>query len=66
MVGKRRLRRLHRTRGCGVSAVAVREVEAFRKLQYDLACRLCWRAGKAFVSEAEEADDSRSSESSEK
>lgn len=65
IVGKRRLRRLHRTGGCGVTMVAVNEAEPvwhLRGLAFDLACRHCWRPGEATVSEAEEADDSEGSE----
>ena len=61
-VGSRRLRRLHRRGGCGVSAIGVQACEAIWSLKgisYDLACKHCWRAGENItMSEAEEADDS--------
>ena len=64
IVGKQRLRRLHRRDGCGVSRLVVREAEPVWTLKgvvYDLACNHCWRPGESTVSEAEEADDSGSS-----
>ena len=64
IVGKQRLRRLHRRDGCGVSRLVVREAEpvwTLRGVVYDLACKHCWRPGESTVSEAEEADDSGSS-----
>ena len=66
VVGKQRLRRLHRRGGCGVSLIDVQESEpawSLRGLSYDLACKHCWAAGEVAVSEAEEADDSGESAS---
>ena len=61
VVGKKRLRRLHRRGGCGVSVLEVQESEPvwdLKGLVYNLACQHCWRPGESTVSEAEEADDS--------
>ena len=66
VVGKQRLRRLHRRGGCGVFLIDVQESEpawSLRGLSYDLACKHCWAAGEVAVSEAEEADDSGESAS---
>ena len=63
VVGKQRLRRLHRRGGCGVSVLEVQESEPvwdLKGLVYNLACQHCWRPGESTVSEAEEADDSGS------
>lgn len=61
--GKQRLRRFHSTGGCGVSMLDVREAEPLSTLPYyDLACTTCWRGGESTLSEAEEADDSGSSD----
>ena len=51
--GKKRLRRLHRQGGCGVSLMDVQESEPVWRLKgtsYDLACRHCWRSGDCSVS----------------
>ena len=67
VVGKKKLRRLHRFGGCGVSSIEVQESEPVWRLRgtaYDLACRHCWKAGDVTLSEAEEADDSGSSSES--
>ena len=67
VVGKKKLRRLHRSGGCGVGSIEVLEWEFVWQLKgakYDLACRHCWKAGDATLSEAEEADDSGSSNDS--
>eukprot|EP00435_Cladocopium_sp_Y103_P023724 s2642_g5.t1 len=65
VVGSKRLRRLHRRKGCGVSAIDVQaseDVWTLKGLIYDLACKHCWRAGENItISEAEEADDSEGS-----
>ena len=64
VVGKKRLRRLHRAGSCGVSSMDVYESEPVWQLkgaEFDLACQHCWKAGEATLSEAEEADDSGSS-----
>ena len=63
VVGKKRLRRLHRRGGCGVSVLEVQESEPvwdLKGLVCNLACQHCWRPGESTVSEAEEADDSGS------
>ena len=68
VVGSKCLRRLHRRKGCGVSAIDVQaseDVWTLKGLIYDLACKHCWRAGENItVSEAEEADDSELSSAS--
>ena len=63
VVGKKRLRRLHRRGGCGVSMLEVQESEPvwdLKGIMYNLAFQHCWRPGETTVSEAEEADDSSS------
>ncbi|CAE7427201.1 unnamed protein product [Symbiodinium natans] len=68
VVGNKRLRRLHRRGGCGVSVLEVQESEPvwhLKGLMYNLACQHCWRPGESTVSEAEEADDSGSASDSE-
>ena len=64
IVGKKKFRRLHRRNACGVSSLEVQESEPaweLQGLQFDLACKHCWRPGNCTLSEAEEADDSGSS-----
>ena len=53
VVGKKRLRRLHRRGGCGVSVLEVQESEPvwdLKGLVYNLACQHCWRPGESTVS----------------
>ena len=67
VVGKKKLRRLHRFGGCGVSSIEVQESEPVWRLRgtaYDLACPHCWKASDVSLSEAEEAYDSGSSSES--
>ena len=68
VVGSKRLRRLHRRDGCGVSVIDVQIFEnvwSLKGLSYDLACKHCWKAGEEVTpSEAEEVDDSELSAAS--
>ena len=68
VVGSKRLRRLHRRDGCGVSVIDVQNFEnvwSLKGLSYDLACKHCWKAGEEVTpSEAEEVDDSELSAAS--
>ena len=46
IVGKKRLRRLHRRGGCGTDPAELHEVEWVETLQgavYDFSCKHCWR-----------------------
>ena len=69
VVGKRRLRRLHRHGGCGTVPADLRETIALQSLQdavYDLACKHCWRKGSKPgdpSSDSGSGDDSSSSSS---
>ena len=76
VVGKRRLRRLHRRGGCGTDPDDLHEMVPVYELQeaeYDVACKHCWRNGKqphnptpeasADASGSGEEDESSSSES---
>ena len=56
VVGKKRLRRLHRRGGCGVSMLEVQESEPvsdLKGLAYNLACQHCCCSEETIVSEAE-------------
>ena len=64
-VGSRRLRRLHRTGGCGTSALLLRErlpIQDLKGAEFDLACRHCWPHGESPT--AGNSPNSSSSESS--
>ena len=76
VVGKRRLRRLHRRGGCGTDPDDLHEMVPVYELQeaeFDVACKHCWRNGKqpqnptpeasADASGSGEEDESSSSES---
>ena len=69
IVGKKRLRRLHRRGGCGTDPADLHEVEWVENLQgavYDYSCKHCWRneAGPPDIHVHNESSSSSESSSS--
>lgn len=66
IVGKKRLRRLHRRGGCGTDPSDLREVDLLFSLDgaiFDFACRHCWRKGDGPAAIGPASVQVRSSES---